>query len=146
MAKKKGDDALHMKYVSVVPMETAGVIEFRAWELAKWLGVWMKPFNQKTSIPHLVFLDSPSQRQITFRMLILEGQAEMPMDESEDWSPLGLEVWPTRRSFGTLWMSTHCYAKTAELRRGRLVAREVEAEAVSEPEIKAPEEEAAYIP
>lgn len=135
-----------MKLIHVVPLETPGVVEFRAWEKAQWLWVWPKPFNGKTDIPHLVFLDCPGGRQVTWRMLFLEGQAELPIDENEDWAPLSGLGFRTRRSFGTLWMSQHCYAKANELKRGSLKARTVETKPVHEPEIKLEEEAEAYLP
>lgn len=143
---KKGDPAHHMRLISVVPLERAGVIEFSAWELTRWLGIWMKPFNQKMEIPHLAFLDCPTARQITFRLLVLEGQAELPYEEKEQWSFLDLGTWPTRRSFGTLWLSKGCSSKKEEPDRGRLEAREVKKEALGEPDVKMQEEVAAYIP
>lgn len=146
MAKTKKDDSAGMKFISVVPLEKPGVIEFPAWENAKWLHVWQKPWNERTTIPHLVFYDCPSARQITYRMLILQGQAQMPIDAGgEEWSPLGLG-WETRRSFGTLWMSNYCYSKAAELQRGSLVAIEVEPKARFKPDVGAPLEEEAYVP
>jgi len=143
---KKFEQAQHMRFVSVVPLERPGVIEFPAWEKTRWLGIWLKPFNVKTTIPHLIFLDCPSARQVTWRLLILEGQAEFPADPTEDWSYLGLDAWSTRRSFATLWMSQHCQAKASELKRGMLVAREVTAAPITEPPLLAPEEQEAYLP
>jgi hypothetical protein len=101
MPKKEDDLLKHTRFISVVPLERPGVIEFGAWEKAKWLGVWLKPFNVKTTMPHLVFLDCPTTRQIIFRLLILEGQAPLPVDPNEDWTPFGIPAWQTRRSFGT---------------------------------------------
>lgn len=146
MVKTKADPAQHMRMISVVPLERPGVMEFSAWELARWLGIWMKPFNQKMEIPHLAFLDCPTARQITFRFLVLHGQAELPWEEKEEWSYLGLQVWPTRRSFGTLWLSNSCFSKKEEPDRGRLKARVVEKEALGEPDVKMEEEQELFIP
>ena len=147
MATKRDDDG-KMKFVSVVPLEKPGVIEFSAWTLAKWIGIWMKPWNERTFIPHLAFLDCPDARQVTWRMLILEGQAQMPIDENEIWSPMGVQVWSTRRSFGTLWMSNHCHARAneVELKRGDLPALTVEAKAIKTPDLQMAEEPEAYTP
>lgn len=137
-----------MSFIHVVPLERPGVIEFPAWELAKWVGIWQKPWNERTTIPHLVFLNCPSGRQVTFRMLILEGQAQMPIDPKgeEEWSLLGLPVWSTKRSFASLWMSNNCYAKSKDLKRGSLVATEVKPVAKRKPDILPPEEEDYYTP
>jgi len=134
-----------MKFVSVVPLERPGVIEFPAWELARWLYIWQKPWNNRTTIPHLVFLDCPAARQVTWRMLLLEGQAQLPLEEAEAWSPLSLG-WQTRRSFATLWCSSHCHAKSADLKRGSIVAREVEPKAIVKPDVTLPAEEEVYAP
>ena len=146
MAKTKDDPSLHTRFISVCPLEKAGVIEFAAWENAKWLGIWMKPFNQKSEIAHLVFLDCPSARQVTFRFLFLEGQAPIPIDPDEDWSELGFQPWSTRRSFGTLWLSMNCFSKSTDLKRGRLPATTVKPMVITEPPISAPEELTASIP
>jgi len=144
---KKTEAPLGMRFVHVVPLERPGVIEFPAWELAKWLGLWMKPWNERTTIPHLVFLNCPSGRQITFRMLILEGQAQMPIDPGgEEWAWLGLPIWRTKRSFAGLWMSNYCQSKASELKRGSLVATEVEAKAKKTPNMLPPQEEELYAP
>lgn len=147
MAKKKEDDpAQHMRFVSVVPLERPGVIEFAAWEKARWIGIWLKPFNVKTEIPHLVFLDCPTARQITFRFLVLEGQAPLPSDPDEDWTLMTIPVWQTRRSFATLWLSSNCFSKAEQPKRGLLEARAVEKRGIHEPDILAPEAEESYIP
>lgn len=139
------DQSKHMRLISVVPLERPGVIEFAAWEKVRWLGVWRKPFNVKTEIPHLVFLDCPTMRQMTWRLLVLEGQAPLPSDENEDWSELGF-LWHTRRSFATLWISNNCFPKKEEPKRGLLVATRVEPKGIHEPDVLAPEPEESYIP
>ena len=143
---KRDEQARHMRMISVVPLERPGVIEFAAWDMVRWLGVWRKPFNVKTEIPHLVFLDCPTLRQMTWRLLVLEGQAPLPSDVDEEWSTLGLQVWQTKRSFATLWISNNCFSKTDEPKRGLLVATEVEARGIHEPDVLAPEPEEMYIP
>ncbi len=145
-AKTKDDPTLHTRFISVVPLEKPGVLEFTAWEKATWMGIWMKPFNVKSEIAHLIFCDCPTARQITFRFLFLEGQAQLPVDPDEEWSAIGLPTWPTRRSFGTLWLSKNCFSKTEEPKRGRLPARQVETNPITEPPIEAPEEFDASIP
>jgi hypothetical protein len=147
MTKTKDKDELkqHMRFISVVPIERPGVIEFQAWKKAQWLYVWMKPWNERQEIPHLAFLDCPTLDQVTYRMLALEGQAQIPIDEEEEWVPMSIG-WPTRRSFCTLWMSQHCYNRTKELRRGRAQARVVKAAPLHKPDLSMPEEEEAYIP
>ncbi len=145
--KTKKKVAEGMKFIHVVPLEKDGVIEFKAWEGAKWLGIWQKPWNERTTIPHLAFLDCPSGRQVTWRLLILQGQAQMPIDTAgEEWAYLGLQVWETRRSFATLWMSTYCHTKASELQRGSLAARLVLPKALGKPPIGIPEEEELMAP
>jgi hypothetical protein len=149
VAKKvvKKKDPGGMRFIHVVPLEKDGVIEFKAWEGARWLGIWKKPWNDRTTIPHLAFLDCPSGRQTTWRLLILEGQAQMPIDEKgEEWSYLGLQIWETRRSFGSLWMSTYCQSKSSEMKRGSLPARLVLPKALGKPAIEVPEEEELLAP
>ena len=135
-----------MCYVSVVPLEKSGVIEFQAWVKTAWLGIWQKPWNERTTIPHLVFFDCPTEKQVTWRFLILDGQAQMPIDPEEEWRPLGLPVWQTRRSFSSIWISNACYSKKVDLPRGKLVARDVEKKVMAKPSIAAPEEDVAFAP
>ena len=142
MTEKK---PIGMCFQSVVPLEKSGVIEFQAWERTQWLGIWQKPWNERTTIPHLVFYDCPTEKQVTWRFLILEGQSQMPIDEKEQWKWLGIDIWKTKRSFAGLWISQSCYAKKAELDRGKLVAREVEKKVTNPSPIAAPEVEEAFV-
>jgi hypothetical protein len=146
LAKLKFDPASHSRFITVCPLERPGVIEFGAWENTVWLSIWMKPYNQKSEIAHLIFLDCPTARQITYRLLFLEGQAQLPIDAEEDWSILGVNAWSTRRSFGTLWISKNCFAKSLEPKRGRLVATTIETKPIVEPVLQAPEELTAQTP
>ena len=144
MAKPYPKDG--MQFIQVVPLEI-GVIEFIAWEKALWLAIWNKPHNQKSTIPHLAYLDTPGGRQQTWRILVLEGQAEMPMEEKEWWTPLNFSF-PTRRSFATVWMSSLCMQRKTikEGDRGKLKAKEVKATPAGGPEFRAPEEVEAFAP
>lgn len=121
MAKEKGDG---MHFISVVPLER-GIVEFEAWENARWLGIWQRPYNIKTTRPYLIFENYPAGRQIIYRFLILEGLAALPTDEK--FSPLQF-VWQTRKSFASLWISTSCQGKRREPDRGATVAKEVRLE------------------
>jgi len=118
MAKEEG-----MHFVRVIPLTQEGVVEFSAWEKAKWIGIWERPYNVKSTKPHLIFEDCPGARQITYRMLILHGQAQLPMDEK--WMPIPV-WWQTRKSFGTLWLNASAQKKTAEPERGKTPATMVE--------------------
>lgn len=142
----KPDPKLGMQFIQVVPLEP-GVLEFTAWEKALWLWIWEKPWQEKVSIPHLVYLDCPGGTQQIWRMLVLEGQAEMPVDEKEYWSPIQLG-WRTRRSFCTLWMSSLCMqrGKVTDEKRGSLVAKEVKPVAVGRSGMAPPVEQESYAP
>ena len=119
MPTKKPEPPL-TTFVSVIPLEKPGIYEFKCWGKVKLLGVWMKPWNQRDRIPHLVFQDCPtSPDQVVKRILFLEGQAQLPIDESEKWVESGVQVFPTQRSFGTIWSSANTIMKTKEPKRGR---------------------------
>lgn len=117
MADKKITCAFFVRHVDV---SEPGIIEFRAWKQAKFMGIWQKPHNEKTTKAHLVYVDCPGEAQITFRWLILEGLAEVPHDEG--WLPYGM-CWPTRKSFGTLYLNSGA-KKKGDPERGIREARE----------------------
>jgi hypothetical protein len=58
-------------------------------------------------------------------MLVLEGQAAIPLDEK--WLPLSL-WFNTRKSFATIWMNAAARKKTGEPERGEAKAKEVVAD------------------
>ena len=99
MAEKKITCAYFIRHMDI---SEPGIIEFHAWKNAKFMGIWQKPHNDKTTKAHLVYVDCPGEAQITYRFLILEGLAEVPIDEN--WLPFN-ECWTTRKSFGTLYMN-----------------------------------------
>ena len=87
---------------------TSGVIEFDAWEKAKFVGIEQRDWNGKITKPYLIYVDCPGAEQLTFRLLVLEGQAQIPSDE--EWLPMPL-VFKTPRSFGTLFVSGSSHSK-----------------------------------
>jgi hypothetical protein len=106
MAEKKITCSYFVRHVDI---SEPGIIEFHAWKNAKWMGIWQKPHNEKTTKAHLVYVDCPGEAQITFRFLVVEGLDEVPQDEN--WMPLQL-CWSTRRSFGTLYLNSGAKRKS----------------------------------
>lgn len=92
----------HTNFTRAVELPEAGVVEFEAWEKAKFVGVAPLYYNGKATAPHLIFEDCPTLQQVTYRFLVLQGEAAVPLEER--WVVMGY-TWPTRKSFGTLFIS-----------------------------------------
>lgn len=92
----------HTNFVRAIDLPQKGEIEFKAWEKAKFINVEVKDFNGKSTTPILVLEDCPSRKQLTYRFLVLEGEAPLPIGER--WIAMSF-TWRTKRSFGTLFMS-----------------------------------------
>ena len=92
----------HTHYTRKIELPRKGVVEFRAYEKATFMGVWDKDYNGKSTTPHLILGDCPTKKQLTYRFLVLEGEAPLPLNER--YVSMGF-VWGTKNSFGTLHMS-----------------------------------------
>ena len=115
-----------MRFSRCVKLPEKGPFEFQAWEKAAFMGIEQRDHNGKVTRPHLVFSDCPAGKQITYRMLVLQGQSQVPMDE--DWVPMAL-VFKTPKGFGSLWLST------SSSRRKKVPDRGEEKGTVVEPDI-----------
>lgn len=115
--------AKELRFTRCVRLPQSGPFEFRAWEKASFMGIEQREYNGKVTHPHLVFADQPAGPQITYRMLVVEGQAQIPIDE--DWVPMAT-VFKTPRGFGSLWISTSSSRRKKEPDRGKSKAKEVE--------------------
>jgi len=112
-----------VKCLKMIKLDGSGVIEYRAWSNMRFVNVWERSRTPTKSDPYMVFLDCPTARQITYRLFICEGHTMPPEDEK--WTLMTF-VWSTKRSFATLWMSTSCYKRTDQPKRGVTPARLVE--------------------
>jgi len=92
----------HTNFVRKIELPRSGNVEFKAWEKAKFIAVWMKDLNGRATTPHLILEDCPTRKQLTYRFLVVEGEAPLPLEER--WVAMGM-AWSTRHSFGTIFMS-----------------------------------------
>lgn len=109
------------RFVRAVKLPPVGVFEFKAWEKAQFVGIEQRDYNGRVTHPYLIYYDCPGGSQITYRMMVLEGQCQIPDDE--EWAAMGIGAFKTVRSFGTLCVSISSSKRKKEPVRGGLKAK-----------------------
>ena len=120
----------HTNYIRSIRVPDKGTFEFQAYEKATFIGVWQKDWNGRSTKPHLIIGDCPTKKQLTYRFLVTQGEAPMPIGER--WVSMGF-VWGNRNSFGTLHMSADVNRKAPPKKaKKEKKAREVVTERVGD--------------
>ena len=116
-----------IRFVRAIELAGPGVIEVEAWEKAQFMGIQQRDYNGRLKKPYLIYTDCPQGHQITYRLLLVEGQAQIPDDE--DWLAMG-QCFPTPRSFGTLYISDSSSRKVKVPKRGKTEAKDAKADLI----------------
>lgn len=116
-----------IRFIRALLLPGPGIIEFKAWEKAQFMGIEQRDYNGRVKKPHLIYTDCPEGPQITYRMLLIEGQAQVPDDE--DWLAMG-QCFPTPRSFGTLYICDSSSRKKKVPDRGKTEAKDAKADLI----------------